>query len=100
MRNSLLLILISSALLCAQTSPLSSEQRATFHGEMSQPVEPFRIIGNIYYVGARNIASYLITTPAGDIMIDTVTRDMHQVILANVANLRFKPQDSKLLLSW
>jgi hypothetical protein len=31
MRNSLLLILMSSALLCAQTSPLSPEQRATFH---------------------------------------------------------------------
>src|SRR5438876_9247328 len=98
MRNSLLLILISSAL-CAQTSPLSPEQRATFHAEMSQPVEPFRIIGNIYYVGARNIASYLITTPEGDIMIDTGTKEMHEVILANVAKLGFKLQDIKILLS-
>src|SRR6266566_930159 len=99
MRNSLILILMSSALLCAQTSPLPPEQRATFHGEMSQPVEPFRIIGNIYYVGARNIASYLITTPAGDIMIDTGTKEMHPVILANMAKLGFKPQDIKILLS-
>src|SRR6266566_3520000 len=99
MRNSLLLILLCSALLSAQTSPLSPEQRATFHGEMSQPVEPFRIIGNIYYAGARNIASYLITTPAGDIMIDTGTEEMHPVILANVAKLGFKPQDIKILLS-
>src|SRR5437016_11419761 len=98
MRNSLLLILISSAL-CAQTSPLPPEQRATFHGEMSQPVEPFRIIGNIYYVGARNIASYLITTPEGDIMIDTGTKEMHDVIRANVATLGFKLQDIKILLS-
>ena len=99
MRNAVLLILMSSAVVWAQTSPLSPEQRATFHGQMSQPVEPFRIIGNIYYVGARNIASYLITTPAGDIMIDTGTKEMHQVILANIAKLGFKPQDIKILLS-
>jgi metallo-beta-lactamase class B len=102
MRNSLLLIAMisaSSAPLCAQTSPLSPEQRATFHGQMSQPVEPFRVVGNIYYVGARNIASYLIRTPAGDIMIDTGTKEMHQVIVANVAKLGFKLQDIKILLS-
>src|SRR5438132_2426143 len=99
MRNAVLLILMTSALVWAQTSPLSPEQRATFHGQMSQPAEPFRIIGNIYYVGARNIASYLITTPEGDIMIDTGTKEMHQIILANVAKLGFKMQDIKILLS-
>jgi metallo-beta-lactamase class B len=99
MRNVMVLILMSSAMLWAQTSPLSPEQRATFHGQMSQPVEPFRIIGNIYYVGARNIASYLITTPEGDIMIDTGTKEMHQVIVASVAKLGFKLQDIKILLS-
>src|SRR6266403_3525710 len=99
MRNSLILILMSSALLCAQTSPLSPEQRATFHGEMSQPVEPYRIVGNIYYVGARNIASYLITTPEGHIMIDTGTKEMHDVVRANVAKLGFKLQEIKILLS-
>ena len=99
MRNVIVLILMSSAMLWAQTSQLSPEQRATFHGQMSQPVEPFRIIGNIYYVGARNIASYLITTPEGDIMIDTGTKEMHQVIVANVAKLGFKLPDIKILLS-
>jgi metallo-beta-lactamase class B len=99
MRNVIVLMLISAATLWAQTSPLSPEQRATFHGQMSQPVEPFRIIGNIYYVGARNIASYLITTPEGDIMIDTGTKEMHQVIVANVAKLGFKVRDIKILLS-
>src|ERR1043166_6268923 len=99
MRNAMVVILMSSAVLRAQTSPLSPEQRATFHGQMSQPVEPFRIVGNIYYVGARNIASYLITTPEGDIMIDTGTKEMHQVIVANVAKLGFKLHDIKILLS-
>lgn len=92
-------LLMLPALCWAQTSPLSPEQRATFHGQMSQPMEPFRIVGNIYYVGARNIASYLLTTPEGHIMIDTGTNEMHQVIVANVAKLGFKLQDIKILLS-
>ena len=91
--------IVSSVLLLAQTSPLSPEARAQFHGPYSEAVEPFHIIGNIYYVGARNIASYLITTPEGHIMIDTGTKEMHSVIRANVEKLGFKLQDVKILLS-
>src|SRR5437870_6071696 len=99
MRNAVFLAILSSALLSAQTSPLSPEQRATFHGRMSEAMEPFHIVGNIYYVGAKNIASYLITTPEGHIMIDTGTKEMHEVIRANVVTLGFKLQDIKILLS-
>jgi metallo-beta-lactamase class B len=98
MRTVVLWIVISSTLLWAQ-SPLSPEQRAQFHGPYSEPVEPFRIIGNIHYVGARNIASYLITTPAGHILIDTGTNEMHPVIRAGVEKLGFKLQDIRILLS-
>lgn len=94
-----LLIVMSSVILSAQTSPLSPESRARFHGPMSEPVEPFRIVGNIHYVGARNIASYLIATPEGHIMIDTGTKEMHTVIRANVEKLGFELQDVKILLS-
>jgi hypothetical protein len=45
MRNAVLLMMPASALAWAQTLPLSPKRRATFHGQMSQPVEPFRIIG-------------------------------------------------------
>src|SRR5260370_8980381 len=99
MRNAVFLIFMGAVVLSAKTSPLSPEQRATFHGRMSEAVEPFHIVGNIYYVGARNIASYLITTPEGHIMIDTGTKEMHDVIRANVAKLGFKLQDIKILLS-
>src|SRR5437879_11441897 len=99
MRNAVLLVIMVSSLVRAQTSPLSPQQRATFHGQMSERVEPFHIIGNIYYVGARNIASYLITTPEGHIMIDTGTKEMHDVIRTNVEKLGFKLQDIKILLS-
>ncbi|MCA1827486.1 MAG: hypothetical protein LC689_11195 [Myxococcales bacterium] len=35
--------------------------------EWNQPVQPFRIAGNLYYVGANEITSFLIATPAGHI---------------------------------
>jgi metallo-beta-lactamase class B len=38
--------------------------------EWNTPVEPFRVIGNVYYVGASDVTSFLIVTPAGDIVLD------------------------------
>jgi metallo-beta-lactamase class B len=70
-----------------------------FRGPYSAPAEPFRIVGNIHYVGAANIASYLITTPQGHILIDTGMTEMHDVIRNNVAKLGFKTSDIKIMLS-
>lgn len=99
MRAFAVCLVIGSALVSAQGTLLSPEQRAQFHGPYSEAVEPFRIVGNIYYVGARNIASYLITTPQGHIMIDTGVNEMAPVIRANVEKLGFKLQDVEILLS-
>ena len=70
-----------------------------FRGPYSAPAEPFRIVGNIHYVGAQNIASYLIATPEGHILIDTGMKEMHEVIKTNVAKLGFKTSDIKIMLS-
>lgn len=99
MRAAAVFLVIGSAVVSAQGTLLSPEQRAQFHGPYSEAVEPFRIVGNIYYVGARNIASYLITTPQGHIMIDTGVNEMAPVIRANVEKLGFKLQDVEILLS-
>ena len=72
---------------------------APFHEEYSQPEEAFKIVGNVYYVGAKNISSFLITTPQGHILIDTGTREMAPVIKANVEKLGFKLTDIKIMLS-
>jgi metallo-beta-lactamase class B len=71
---------------------------AELHGPWSAPAEPFRIVGNIYYVGARNIAAYLITTPEGHILIDTGTREMEAVIRDNIARLGFSLADVEIVL--
>jgi metallo-beta-lactamase class B len=65
---------------------------------MNQPVEPFKIIGNIYYVGASDVTSYLITTPKGHILIDAGFEETVPQIKANVAKLGFKLEDIKILL--
>jgi len=98
-RHTVVLIFSGAIVLSAQTSPLTAEQRAQFHGPYSQPEEPFRLIGNIYYVGAKNIASYLVVTPPGSILIDTGTTEMTPVITANVEKLGFKVRDIKIMLS-
>jgi metallo-beta-lactamase class B len=60
--------------------------------------EPFRIIGNIYWVGGE-YGSYLITTPEGHILHDTGTSDMHDLIVANVEKLGFDVHDIKIMIS-
>ena len=99
LRYVVVLLIAAPVVLPAQTSPLTAEQRAQFHGPYSQPEEAFRLIGNIYYVGAKNIASYLVTTPQGHILIDTGTTEMTPVITANIEKLGFKVRDIKIMLS-
>lgn len=94
-------LLIAAGIASAQQGPaqFSREWYQQFSGPYSAPVEPFRIVGNIHYVGGANIASYLITTPQGHILIDTGMNDMHDVIKNSVAKLGFKIADIKIMLS-
>lgn len=64
-----------------------------------RPYEPFRIVGNVYYVGTYDLAVYLITTPQGHMLINTGVNDSGPVIKANIEKLGFKYADIKLLLA-
>jgi len=93
-------LLALSTIVAAQGPRLfSREWYAQFSGPYSQPVEPFRIVGNIYYVGALNIASYLIATPQGHILIDTGTTAMHEAIAGSVEQLGYRVADIRILLA-
>src|SRR5262249_29451632 len=89
----------ASMVLLVSASASADVTNADIHGPWSAPVEPFRVVGNIYYVGAKNIASYLIVTPKGDILLDTGTREMVPVVRGNIERLGFKLADVKILLS-
>jgi len=66
--------------------------------EWSEPFPPHRMIGNIYYVGSRGLASYLITTPAGHILINSNLKTSIPLIRESVEKLGFHFNDIKILL--
>jgi len=65
----------------------------------NRPFPPFRVIGNIYYVGSNAIAQYLITTPQGHILLDSGFEASVPRLADNVRALGFRVEDVKLLLA-
>jgi metallo-beta-lactamase class B len=65
----------------------------------NQPFKPLRIIGNIYYVGASGVSSWLITSPEGHVLIDTGFEQTVPLIRDNVKKLGFRLEDIKLILA-
>jgi metallo-beta-lactamase class B len=63
-----------------------------------QAFPPFRIAGNTYYVGTGDLASYLIATPAGHILINTDYQQDVPLIRSSVEKLGFKFADIKIVL--
>lgn len=65
----------------------------------NRPVAPFRIAGDIYYVGASDVTSYLIVTPKGMMLLDGGFAETAPMIEANIAALGFSLRDVKVLLN-
>src|ERR1700761_1287928 len=61
--------------------------------------EPFRIVGNLYYVGSYELCSYLITTPKGHILINTGIPGSDSMIQRHIEALGFKFSDIRILLT-
>src|ERR1700712_3460075 len=78
---------------------LSTLARADEHPDWTTPLPPFQLADNLYYVGSRDLASYLITTPAGNILINANLVSSPPQIRASVERLGFKWADTKILLS-
>ena len=65
--------------------------------DWTRPFPPFRMIGNIYWVGSYDLSTYLITTPQGNILINTGVGETAKQIKASVEQLGFKLSDTKIL---
>jgi metallo-beta-lactamase class B len=87
MVNRFLLVLITFAGSVAAQSP-----------DWTEPFPPHKIADNLYYVGSKGLASYLITTPQGDILINSSLEASVPLIRASVEKLGFKFGDTKILL--
>ncbi|MEO6750578.1 MAG: metallo-beta-lactamase, partial [Chthoniobacteraceae bacterium] len=64
----------------------------------TKPFPPHRIAGNLYYVGSQDLASYLVATPEGHILINSSLEESVPLIRASVEKLGFKFADIKILL--
>jgi metallo-beta-lactamase class B len=86
-----LLVLLLVGLTCVSL-------RAQSNPDWTTPLPPFRIAGNLYYVGSRDLASYLVVTPAGDILINSNLATSPPQIRHSVEQLGFRFSDIKILL--
>jgi metallo-beta-lactamase class B len=78
--------------------PATGALYAQANADWTEPFPPFRIAGNLYYVGSRGLANYLITTPQGHILINSDLEENVPLIRASVEKLGFKFTDIKILL--
>jgi metallo-beta-lactamase class B len=95
MLNALRALVITGLLIL--NAPFST-LRAQVNSDWTEPFPPFRIAGNLYYVGSKDLASYLITTPQGHILINSGLEMSVPLIRASVEKLGFKFSDITILL--
>lgn len=67
--------------------------------EWSKDYPPFRMAGNLYYVGTYDLGCFLITTPKGHILINTGLATSTPMIKKHVESLGFKFKDIRILLT-
>jgi metallo-beta-lactamase class B len=94
-REMLAVVLVLAAILAVFLVRL---WKTTVDQNGSGPAEPFRIAGNLYYVGASDITSYLITTPKGHIVLDGGFAETAPMIRANIERLGFRVRDVRILI--
>jgi metallo-beta-lactamase class B len=82
-----ILTLATAASIFAQANP-----------DWTEPFPPFHIAGNLYYVGSKGLANYLVTTPRGNILINSDLEANVPMIGASIEKLGFKFKDTKILL--
>jgi metallo-beta-lactamase class B len=68
------------------------------NSDWDEPFPPYKIIGNVYYVGTKGLANFLITTSDGNILINSDFERNIPTIRASVEKLGFRFQDTKILL--
>src|ERR1035438_6966259 len=87
MTRLLMLLLAAASLGIAAANP-----------KWNQPFPPHKVIGNVYYVGTSELSSFLITTPEGNILINSSYEESVPVIRQAIEKLGFKFSDTKILL--
>jgi metallo-beta-lactamase class B len=93
-RKALALAFLSSVFILVADGPLRAQNPA----EWTESFPPHKVAGNIYYVGSKGLAAFLITTPQGHILINSNLQESVPQIQASVEKLGFHFSDVKILL--
>ena len=91
-------ILCSLLAILSLAAPGRAQSYGHTNPDWTAPITPFRIADNLYYVGSRDLATYLIVTPAGDILINSGLTTSPKLIVKSIAQLGFRITDVKILL--
>src|SRR5947208_15981607 len=91
MQSNLFLLLV----LAVPASVLVAQQSPDFHREFP----PFKIAGNLYWVGTADLSVYLINTPQGNILINSDFPEDLPLVKKNIDRLSFKYADTKIILA-
>lgn len=84
----------ASVLLLCFSTPLAAQ-----NADWTRPFPPFKLIGNVYWVGTYDLSTYLVTTDAGHVLVNTGLAETVPQIKAGVEQLGFKLTDVKILLA-
>ncbi len=90
--SSIALLLIVTIIVVANRAPVYVQN------DWTEPFPAFRIAGNLYYVGSKGLAAYLVTTPEGHILINSNMEANVPMIRASMESLGFKFNDIRILL--
>lgn len=91
-------LILLAVIALAAIYPFRQWRDASNHGGQRY-AEPFRIAGNLYYVGANDVTSFLITSPQGHVLIDGGYPGTPPMIMASIKQLGFDIKDVKILLN-
>lgn len=64
----------------------------------SQKIEPYKAFDNVYYVGICWVSAWLLTSPQGHVLIDTLYDQYTDQLLANISALGLDPKNIKLVV--
>jgi metallo-beta-lactamase class B len=81
------------------TAALVAQQQPNQRAEWNQPLKPFKVFGNTYWVGTKGLGAILITSDRGHVLIDGALPESVPQIRDHIRQLGFKLEDVRLLLN-
>jgi metallo-beta-lactamase class B len=96
-RRMLKRVLVLAAVACGLATTASVGAQGS--PDWTRPFPPFKLIGNVYWVGTYDLSTYLITTNQGHILINTGLPATVPQIKTGVEQLGFRFADTKILLA-